>query len=274
MRDAIPGMTPDDLSRFREVQRLAYACVEAIGARLEPGMTERQAADAMRVWLEARGVDDWFHLPFAWFGDRTAFRGLILPHQFFPTDRRLEVGMAYILDVAPIVDGYVADIGYAASLGENATLRRLQGDLAAHRSLILEGVKAGRSFRAVYEDVDQLLAEQGHDNRHRCYPFGVLAHRLERVEGPGAKLAFGGFGVRGLGAMLRSLTVGRMGGWSPLWGPTSASDHAPAPGLWAVEPHLGAGDVGAKFEELLVVTDSDAYWLDDDVPHVRRLAVS
>jgi hypothetical protein len=102
----------------------------------------------------------------------------------------------------------------------------------------------------------------------------VLAHRLERVEGLGAKLAFGGFGVRGLGAMLRSLTVGRIGGWSPLWGPTSASDHAPTPGLWAVEPHLGAGDVGAKFEELLVITEHDAYWLDDDVPHVRRLAVS
>jgi len=28
--------------------------------------------------------------------------------------------------------------------------------------------------------------------------------------------------------------------------------------------------VGAKFEELLVVTDDDAFWLDDDLPHVRR----
>jgi hypothetical protein len=39
-----------------------------------------------------------------------------------------------------------------------------------------------------------------------------------------------------------------------------------------VEPHLGLGDVGAKFEELLVVTEDDAYWLDDDLPHVRRWA--
>ncbi|MBA5845199.1 Xaa-Pro aminopeptidase, partial [Escherichia coli] len=28
--------------------------------------------------------------------------------------------------------------------------------------------------------------------------------------------------------------------------------------------------VGAKFEELLVITDDDAYWLDEDLPHVRR----
>jgi hypothetical protein len=40
--------------------------------------------------------------------------------------------------------------------------------------------------------------------------------------------------------------------------------------LWAVEPHLGFHGVGAKFEELLVITDSDAWWLDDDLPHVRR----
>ena len=41
------------------------------------------------------------------------------------------------------------------------------------------------------------------------------------------------------------------------------------PGLWAVEPHVGFRGVGAKFEELLVVTPDDAYWLDDDLPHVR-----
>jgi hypothetical protein len=37
-----------------------------------------------------------------------------------------------------------------------------------------------------------------------------------------------------------------------------------------VEPHLGFRGVGAKFEELLVVTEDSAYWLDDDLPHVRR----
>jgi hypothetical protein len=35
---------------------------------------------------------------------------------------------------------------------------------------------------------------------------------------------------------------------------------------------LALGGVGAKFEELLVVTKDDAYWLDDDLPHVRRWA--
>ena len=46
--------------------------------------------------------------------------------------------------------------------------------------------------------------------------------------------------------------------------------NAPVAGLWAIEPHLGFRGVGVKFEELLVVIEDDAYWLDDDLPHVRR----
>jgi hypothetical protein len=58
---------------------------------------------------------------------------------------------------------------------------------------------------------------------------------------------------------------------SPLWADGAISDHPATPGLWAVEPHIGFRDVGVKFEEILVVTSSgSAYWLDDDLPHVRR----
>jgi hypothetical protein len=57
---------------------------------------------------------------------------------------------------------------------------------------------------------------------------------------------------------------------SPLWNGSRFSAHRATPGLWAVEPHVGYGGVGVKFEELLLVTDTDARWLDDDLPHVRR----
>lgn len=42
------------------------------------------------------------------------------------------------------------------------------------------------------------------------------------------------------------------------------------PGLWAVEPLVARGDTGSKFEEMLVVTDDDAFYLDDDLSHQRR----
>jgi len=268
-----PASVPADtreLERFREVQQLAYACATEVGAGLAPGVTEREATARMRRWLLDRGVDDWFHLPFAWFGDRTAFTGFRFPHQFFPTSRRLEEGMPYILDVAPVVDGYTADIGYAGCLGENRIFERLMADLAEYRDLVLGGVRAGRTLRTVYDDVDRLLERHGYANRHRRYPFGVLAHRVGVVRGRGPRPTVFGFGVRALRTLLHDAQRGRRAGWSPLWGPGRASDHPATPGMWAVEPHIGFRGVGVKFEELLVVTETDAFWLDDDLPHVRR----
>jgi len=267
------GFDAEDLQRFREVQQLAYRCAEEIAAGRDDGVTEKQAAAEMRRWLEGNGVDDWFHLPFAWFGDRTAFRRFRQPLQFFPTNRQLRPGMPFILDCAPVHQGYTADIGYAGSLGENRALDQLMGDLAEHRALIVEQVRERRRLRKVYEAVDALAARQGYENRHRAYPFRVIAHQVDKLP-PGRGPVIGRFGVRGLRWLFRTSAVALRQGWSPLWNDTRFSDHPPTPGLWAVEPHLGLRGVGAKFEELLVVTDDDAFWLDDDLPHVRRWAAT
>lgn len=262
-----------DLERFRHIQRTAYDCVVDVEAELRPGMTEREVARMMRDWLSDRGVTEYFHVPFVWFGDRTAFRGFRRAFQFFPTRRRLEPGMAVILDVAPARDGYAADIGYSCSLGYNGRVRALQRDLEAYRTLIPELVKKRATARAVYEEVDRLVQRQGYDNRHQVYPQRVLAHKVFRMQ-PGwlERIELGGFGIRALRTLGRSAAQARRGVahvW-PFWNDEKASDIPIEPGLWAVEPHLGFDDVGAKWEELLVVTPDDAYWLDDDLPHVRR----
>ncbi|NUR39099.1 MAG: aminopeptidase P family protein, partial [Streptomyces sp.] len=167
MTTAVAGERAAELRGFRRVQRLAYECAEAVAARLEPGVTEREAARMQREWLRERGVRDWFHLPFAWFGDRTAFVNFRLPLQFFPTNRRLEPGMPFILDMAPVHDGFTADIGYSGSLGLNPVQDKLMDDLEAHRELILREVRERRPLRAIYEDVDRLMVRQGYANRHR-----------------------------------------------------------------------------------------------------------
>jgi Xaa-Pro aminopeptidase len=262
----------ETLEEHKRVQRLAYDCVEAIARTLKPGVTEKDAARAMRKWAEARGVDDWFHLPFAWFGDRTAFVGFRHPLQFFPTNRALEPGMPFILDVAPVVRGVSADVGYSGALGRHSVVEGMLDDLAAHRALILRLVNEGRTFANVYAEVDRLMARQGYENRHRKYPFGVIAHRIERMSPTRGRGTFAGFGLKTLRTLGESVAIGLRRGDFPLWSAWRLSDHAPSPGLWAVEPHLGRGGVGAKFEELLVVPESGkAYWLDDDLPHVRRI---
>ncbi|MET9860834.1 M24 family metallopeptidase [Streptomyces smyrnaeus] len=275
MRAATIGYSSADLRRFQEVQQLAYACAESVAARLKPGVTERDAARMQREWLRERGVRDWFHLPFAWFGDRTAFTGFKVPLQFFPTDRKLEPGMPFILDLAPILGGCTSDIGYSGCLGLDPVHERLMADLLEHRELILDGVRERRSLREIYEDVERLMVTQGYANRHRAYPFGAIAHKVDRVPERRWSPTVLGFGTNALRGLARDALHGHRDGWSPLWSPYRFSDHPPQPGLWAVEPHLGFRGTGAKFEEILVVTDSrdpeeSAFWLDDDLPHVRR----
>ncbi|MFB7707251.1 M24 family metallopeptidase, partial [Streptomyces niveus] len=183
MASALTGERAAELRGFSSAQRLAYECAEAVAARLRPGVTEREAARMQRDWLRARGVRDWFHLPFAWFGDRTAFTGFRIPLQFFPTSRRLEEGMPFILDLAPVHRGFPADVGYSGCLGPgpHPLHDKLLADLQAHRELLLREVRERRPLREIYENVDRLMVRQGYENRHRAYPFGVIAHKIGRV---------------------------------------------------------------------------------------------
>lgn len=275
----ITAPSAEHLARVRDVQQLAYRCAETISAELQPGITEREVAQRMKTFLGDHGATDCLHEPFAWFGARTAFRGLIAVRQlggfnpaFFPGGTRLEENMPFILDCAPTVGAYTADIGYSACLGQNATLDQLMDDLLPHRQLILDLVRQRKLLSEVSAAVDALCLRQGVEPRHKAYPFSVLAHRVEKLPEHSSlpKFSAGRFGVRNVAALLRDGVRGRREGYSPLWSTSKRSAHPPTPGLWAVEPHLGFHDVGAKFEELLVVTETDAYWLDDDLPHVRR----
>lgn len=191
------------LRGFREVQRLAYACAEAVAARPAPGVTEREAARMQREWLLA--------------------------------------------------------------------------DLEPHRALILRAVRERRPLREIYGDVDRPLVRQGYANRHRACPLGVIAHKVGRVAERRWLPQLFGFGTQSPKGLLSDAVHGHRDGWSPLWSPYRFSDHPPRSGLWAVEPHLGFRCTGAEFEEIPVVTDSrdperTAFWLDDDLPHVRRWA--
>jgi Xaa-Pro aminopeptidase len=265
----------DELARFRAVQQTAYRCAVAIERELRPGMSERQVARMMRGWLGDHGIREYFHVPFVWFGDRTSFTGFRAPFQFAPSARRLEPEMPVILDVAPASDGYSADIGYSCCLGENAVLQRMQDDLREYRELIPQLVRQRKTAREIYAAVDGVAARQGYANRHQVYPQRVLAHKVFRMQRSPwlQRVELFGFGLRALRTLGRAARRGRRGDraqW-PFWNDAATSDVLVEPGLWAVEPHLGLGPIGAKWEELLVVTDQhDAFWLDDDLPHVRR----
>lgn len=265
-------ITDSELTRFRDLQRLAYEVVERVASELDVGVTEREAAARVREGMARRGITQFFHAPFAWFGDRTSFRGIRTPLYFFPTGRRLERGMPFILDVAPIRDGYACDIGYTSRLGPNDVVDRMRRDLEDLRVELLRMVRAERSMRTIYLALDERIAELGYVNVHTEYPFHVLGHRVGRMplrRLPGVRA--GGFDLRTVGWLFGRYFASKIPALdhdTPFWNASAAADVRAAPGVWALEPHIGKGGVGAKWEEILVVTESDAYWLDDDLPHV------
>jgi hypothetical protein len=121
--------------------------------------------------------------------------------------------------------------------------------------------------------VDGLIESQGYENRHKVYPGDVLGHRIDRLgDDPETVKPFGGFGPAALVFLLTQVHNKQKDPDSPtpFWNGGDPCNQKPAPGLYAVEPHIGKGEVGVKWEEVLVVTDDDAYWLDDDLPHVKR----
>ncbi|CAM5584603.1 hypothetical protein GCM10010345_42120 [Streptomyces canarius] len=219
---------------FRTVRRLAYACAEAVAARLEHGVTERGAARMQREWLRGRRARDWFHPPFAWFGDRTAFTGFRVPSRLFPTGRALEPGMPFALGLAPVYEGYPADIGRSGSLGVNPVQDRLMAGLEALRGLI---VRERRPLREIHQDVDRLMVRQGYAGRHRAHPFGVIARKVHRVRQLRWSPHLFGFGTQSLEGLAADALHGHREGWSPY----RFSDHPPRPGLRRSNPTPASG---------------------------------
>jgi len=254
-----------ELARFRRAQRLAFECATRVEAEAREGMTERDLAARLGALLAEAGVRHLFHAPMAWVGERTELGDGWSETDFMPTDRRHEAGLPVILDVAPIVDGFVADVAYTFAVGPCPELDATLDDLAVLRALVPRAIRAGLTLADTYALVGDLLAERGYAARHARYPLGILGHRVARLApGAGDGSFPGAFGPAAL------VFLGADGGPSPLWNGSAACVRRPEPGVWAVEPHLGRGGVGAKLEEILVVTDDDAWWLDDDLPHVRR----
>lgn len=182
--------------------------------------------------------------------------------------------MPVILDVAPTVAGYTADIGYSLSFGrENPILEKIQQTLLEIRHFILQEVLAEKTFKQIYQDVDRMIDDAGFNNAHQIYPRRVLGHRVSKTHTSiYDNISVLGFGARQLQWLIPGAIKGLLKQPSPLWNDLKESDHTPLPGTWALEPHLASkdGQTGGKWEEILVITDDTAYWLDDNVPHMTR----
>jgi Xaa-Pro aminopeptidase len=264
---------PSTLERFRHFQRIAFDVLESVGATLKAGESEKAVARRIHKQMKIAGAQNFFHVPVALFGERTAYPGDFGQLEALPTDRLLAENEAVILDAAPIFDGHTIDTSYAMRFGKGGVPTELDRALQEFREEILQGVKQGLTMRQIARQVDAEIKAKGLENCHRKHIGMVLGHRVTCEQGAFLR----GKNVWGLGPRQTAWIVTRslqsMRGrpdLSPNWNHTRQSDCLTPDGLWAIEPHVARGNFGAKFEEILVVQDGEAYYLDDDLPHTRR----
>jgi len=266
-----------ELAKFKRFQRKSYDTLESVAAELKLGMTEIEAARLLRKRFHEQGVHTYFHVPVALFGERTGYPGKFGPTEALATDKKLEENSPIILDAAPIYEGYIVDTSLSTTFGENALHKKLYPELKAFREQILEKVKAQVEFRDIENHTNRMIEALGAENCHRKHIGEVLGHRVYKVKNRfWNRFTIKQLSVRHVFWLLwKSIAANK--GWqndSPNWNHRRTSGHKPFPGLWAVEPHFAVDGVGVKFEEILVITDDDAYWLDDDLPHVRAWAAT
>lgn len=250
------GFSEADLEGFRRAQRLAYDCAKEIGKLLRPGWSEKQTADLMDTYLRDHGIQGYFHRSFAWFGERTRFDNMRHYLDFLPGERVYQGGdEVVILDTAPVLNGYAADIGYSFCVDTNPQFDQALITLKSCREDILELFsQPNKQGDAIYREIDLKLEKQGYDNCHQRYPLGALGHRLYKMpftQVPGLLIPF---------SWQSYFSMMSQGLFSEVLGKYHGGD---LEGLWAIEPHLGANGFGIKFEEMLWVKEGKAQWLDE-----------
>ncbi len=261
-----------DLNQFRRFQTLSFAILENAAYAIEAGETEREVAKDLFKAYRSAGVKSFFHLPVVLFGNRTALPGDWKFNSFFPRPRKLAVGDSVILDASPIFNGYMVDTSYSFCFGESAAHAKMMRNLAKFRTQILDAVNAKDSFQTIAQDVANDICRMGYEPAHTKHPGEVLGHRAVKTINLPRRWRLRGSDGMALGWFILKgkLVDAGLSKTPALWNESDVSDHGAHDGLWLVEPHAGAGDIGAKWEEIMIIQNGRARWLQNRPPHVRQ----
>ncbi|CAN5289771.1 M24 family metallopeptidase [soil metagenome] len=255
-------LTDEEIAGFRVSQKLAYDCAQAAAKELRPGWTEGGTQQWMVTYLRDHGVKTWLHKPIVAFGART----LAPDEQWSPargTGLTLQENDVAILDCAPILGGYTGDIAYTVRIGDNPEMEKALDFLARLRAQI--PAQFTNTNGNVYEWVTEKMREAGYQNAAGGYVGNILGHRVykhgkfassfpyflpEQLFGYMLSWHSPGFLLKVANRLVFPEELGPFHNTSKL-------------GIWAIEPHVRVGNFGVKLEELLVVNDEGAFWLDD-----------
>jgi Xaa-Pro aminopeptidase len=165
---------PDELEEFQAVIGMAEAAYGAIRSALRPGMTEYEA---YLVMYEAMVRNAGTALEFR--GDFAAgVRGINGGGP--PTDRKLEEGDLYILDLFPSWQGYTCDLCRTFCVGEATGLQRAAWEcvVQAHekaREVMRPGARCRDLYAAIRDHLETFEAARGSFSHHLGHGVGMDA---------------------------------------------------------------------------------------------------
>jgi len=251
-------------------QRVAREAVLCVAESVRPGDSERTVCARLeREFAKAR-VQHWLHTPYAWWGERARFgwRGTWETNAL-PTDRVLVDGESFVLDAAPIVAGFPGDFAYSGCAPGDPEAAQSQRSLLA----LLAQLKRDILTWSVGEEgsaglclaVARSIAAAGADVVHTRYPAQVLGHTLEGFPNwcSSAPRIGTGFQLPLLLTYASGLVLHHLAG-APYPFLNAGAPGRPQ-GLFAIEPHVGRGTLGAKFESVLLIDASETRWLDPEL---------
>jgi hypothetical protein len=251
-------------------QRVAREAILAVAASVKPGDTERAVCARLEREFARAKVAHWLHTPYAWWGERTRFdwQGSWEANAL-PTERALQEGEAFVLDAAPIVAGFPADFAYsglaAASPDVHAEHAVLLAELTHLKRALGQWALEAESGAELCARVAGSMQRAGLDVIHPRYPAQVLGHTLEGFPNwcSSAPRVGTGFQLPLLLTYATGITLHHLAGAPYPF--LNANAPGRPQGLYAVEPHLGQGLLGAKFESVLLVDGDETRWLDPEL---------
>ena len=130
--------TPDEIARMRRAVEIADSALAALPSLLRPGMTERQLAWELEVFMRTHGADD-VAFPIIVAGGPNGS----MPH-IAPSDRVLVPGEPIVIDLGARVEGYCSDVTRTVCLGQpDDRLREVYAVVLAAQRAAEEGIRAG-----------------------------------------------------------------------------------------------------------------------------------
>jgi Xaa-Pro aminopeptidase len=203
---------PAEVERIRSSARAAAAGMKAAVRAVKPGATESQVAAEAEWAMRYAGAEE-FYRTYVSSGPRTNIaHGL-------PTNRRIRAGEPVMIDLAPVVDGYSADLCRTVVPGRPTAEQQAAYELyRAAQSATIAKVKAGADMSDLERTLQGTLKQAGHEKHVFGPPIHGVGIEFEESPLPAGHAFFHGEKAPPPLAEGTVIAVGNCGLYTGPWG--------------------------------------------------------